>query len=91
MHSFLAGNHVVVDMPDGKLSQVQPPQPRQHVTMPTGVAETAFAEDPEAEEAAVALQNDAFLHASAVKANGTSEIEGALLHFLYSLCFEIHQ
>lgn len=28
--------------------------PRQHVTLPTGVAETKFDEDPEAEEAAVA-------------------------------------
>lgn len=35
--------------------------PRQHVTRPTGVAETVFDEDPEAEEAAVALETDPFL------------------------------
>ncbi len=35
--------------------------PRQHVTRPTGVAETVFDEDPEAEEAAVALEDDPFL------------------------------
>ncbi len=34
---------------------------RQHVTLPTGVAETVFDEDPEAEEAAVALDCDSFL------------------------------
>ena len=37
------------------------PPPRQHVTLPTGVAETVFDEDPEAEEAAVALADDPFL------------------------------
>ena len=73
-----AGNHVVVNMPDEKGPQPEPPHPRQHVTMPTGVAETAFAEDPEAEEAAAALQNDAFLDSPAAKANQTTEIEGEL-------------
>ena len=32
------------------------------MTQPTGVAETVFDEDPEAEEAAVALDDDPFLH-----------------------------
>ena len=34
-------------------------RPRQHVTRPTGVAETRFDEDPEAEEAAAANADDA--------------------------------
>ena len=33
-------------------------RPRQHVTKPTGVAETRFDEDPEAEEAAAANADD---------------------------------
>lgn len=72
-------------MPDEKGPQLEPPHPRQHVTMPTGVAETAFAEDPEAEEAAAALQNDAFLDSPAAKANGTTEIEGELTCFCFPL------
>lgn len=72
------GDHVVVNMPDEKAAQTEPPYPRQHVTMPTGVAETAFAEDPEAEEAAVALQDDPFLAGLPAKENGTI-VEGTAL------------
>lgn len=54
-------DHIVVNM-DAQNSSRDGLPPRQHVTQPTGVAETVFDEDPEAEEAAVALEDDPFLH-----------------------------
>lgn len=53
-------DHVVVNMDSEDTARDGLP-PRQHVTQPTGVAETVFDEDPEAEEAAVALEDDPFL------------------------------
>ena len=70
------GGDVVLDMPDERAGGAEPLHPQKHVTQPTGVAETAFAEDPEAEEAAAALQNDPFLTTSpGSKSKTLSEVE----------------
>ncbi|KAL3144934.1 hypothetical protein ABBQ32_003441 [Trebouxia sp. C0010 RCD-2024] len=49
----LAEDHIAINMEPDATSR-EATWPRQHVTLPTGVAETKFDEDPEAEEAAVA-------------------------------------
>ena len=53
--------------------------PRQHVTQPTGVAETVFDEDPEAEEAAVALDDDPFLH-QGTPSRSAPDLDSSLQH-----------
>lgn len=53
-------------------------RPRQHVTKPTGVAETRFDEDPEAEEAAAANADDSHVTTPTFKSARDSSLPDAI-------------